>query len=94
MVPGYIQEAFFGSSLVTVSKENPTSWLDQEEEDEDESVRSESATLQQKLNTSRGFPSHRIHLDENMLKSAQQDKKSHLELGIEGCIPNRHLFII
>ena len=27
---------------------------------------------------------HRINLDENMLKSAQLNKKAHLELGIEG----------
>ena len=30
--------------------------------------------------------SHKISLDENMLKLVQQNKKGHLELGIEGLI--------
>ena len=82
MIPGYMQEAFFGAGLVASSKESLTSWADEEDEGEERDDSSEA--LRHKFNETRGQPAHRIHLDENMLRSAQQNKKSHLELGIEG----------
>ena len=69
-----MQEAFFGASTMAKSKEINYCF--------EEDLNENSSNLKMKIN--RDSNHHRINLDENMLKSAQLNKKAHLELGIEG----------
>lgn len=70
MIPVYIQEAFFGTNTLANCKDAELNF--------DEPI--ENLKLEKRLDKEL----HRINLDENMLKLAQQSKKGHLELGIEG----------
>ena len=72
MIPVYMQEAFFGATALSTQ----TSY---KEDDQDFNLKEEEAV---KVSHSKdNF--HKINLDENMLKQAQQSKKANLELGIE-----------
>ena len=76
-IPVYMQEAFFGANMIAKSKESNGNFS-LEEEFEENKIRPHLIDNHSDNNN------HRISLDENMLKSAQQNKKGHLELGIEG----------
>jgi [histone H3]-lysine4 N-trimethyltransferase MLL3 len=75
MIPVYMQEAFFGAStlstLGSMSQEDESSF----------NLKEEDAIRVNHHNNKDYF--HKINLDENMLKQAQQNKKANLELGIE-----------
>lgn len=74
-----MQEAFFGANMIAKSKESNGNFSLDEEFDENK-IKPHLIDNQNENNN------HRISLDENMLKSAQQNKKGHLELGIEGSL--------
>ena len=73
MIPVYMQEAFFGanalSTQVSMNQEDDSNFNLKEEE------------VIRASHSKGNF--HKINLDENMLKQAQQNKKANLELGIE-----------
>lgn len=71
-IPAYMQEAFFGSLTLANSNDLDLSGVD------------DSAAKFEFENRKCVKDQHRINLDENMLKIAQQKKAGHLELGIEG----------
>ena len=73
VMPVYMQEAFFGTNTLTNCQ--------------DADFGSDELALkleQEKKSTNKDL--HRINLDENMLKLAQQKQRGHLELGIEGTV--------
>ena len=77
-IPAYMQEAFFGANIIAKSKEtNANFTLDEEFDERNMQMKS---NLIDSRNT-KSINNHRISLDENMLKSTQQNKKGHnLEL--------------
>ena len=74
MIPVYMQEAFFGAQVLSTQASL--------KENEDFNLEEDEATLKVNSNNKDDL-THKISLDENMLKQAQQNKKAHLELGIE-----------
>jgi hypothetical protein len=90
MIPAYMQEAFFGTKTLTKSKEATNSATFNL--DENDLTYELSNKIKLKEQNSLWYAQHdgiirsddhKINLDENMLKSAQQSKKANLELGIE-----------
>ena len=80
-IPAYMQEAFFGANIIAKSKETNANFTLDEEFDE-RNMQMKSSLIDSR--NTKSINNHRISLDENMLKSTQQNKKGHtLELGIE-----------
>lgn len=75
MMPPYMQEAFFGMNTLMSCSDGQLPGVS----DDDELL---TKRLEQEKKVS-ARESHRIHLDENMLKLAQQKQRGHLELGID-----------
>lgn len=80
MMPAYMQEAFFGTSTIAEA-----STVDCASSLENELAVVDDAKLAAKREQIMAVAnsSHCINLDENVFKMAQQNKKGHLELGIE-----------
>jgi hypothetical protein len=81
MIPAYMQEAFFGSLTLANSNDLDLTGVD----DSAERIEFENRKITK--------DQHKISLDENMLKLAQQKKAGHLELGIEGTFYFIHIFL-
>lgn len=72
LIPTNMQDAFFGSNVLAKCREANF--------DLDEELDDTNSLCKMKFKKD---SNHQISLDENMLNSAQQNKKGHLELGIE-----------
>ncbi len=77
-IPAYMQEAFFGTLTLSTCNDDRGGG-DAAAASEEQAIKLEQA---RKLAANRDLH-HRINLDENMLKLAQQKQRGHLELGIE-----------